>query len=64
MMRGTKKPPTKKRSTSASVRHIYFLVRKLSLQQQQEELDALVHRCNRVYNDVELYRLEAKWPRA
>lgn len=36
----------------------------LSLQRQQEELDALVHMCNRVYNDLERYRLEAKRPRA
>lgn len=33
-----------------------------TLQQQQEELDTLVHKLDQVYGDIERKCLEAEWP--
>lgn len=56
--RGVINPPT--RSTSASAKHAFYFMS--TLQQQQEELDTLVHKLDQVYGDIERKCLEAEWP--
>jgi hypothetical protein len=54
----TRRSPTK-RSTNASTRHASSPAR-LPLHQQQEKLNALVHKFDHVYGDVKHRRLEAE----
>lgn len=58
----TGRPQTKRRSTSANVRHISSPVRRPSVS-SKEELDTLVQKLDHVYGDIERRRLKAERPR-
>lgn len=51
--------PKKRRSTNASARRVRILARAMVLRQQQEELDTLAQKLDRVYEDIERGCLEA-----
>ena len=43
---------------------MHILACENALQKQQEKLNALIHKLDRVYGDIEQKRLEAEWTQA